>query len=111
MKKWMTLILSAVLLAGCTAEQPEPEPREEEPVEIIEMKGSEPGGQKYQAVIKVKDYGDIVFEMDEGIAPETVKNFVKLAQDGFYDGLTFHRLIEGFMAQGRSQCGWYRRSG
>ncbi len=100
MEKWMTLILSAVLLAGCTAEQPEPETREEEPVEIIEMKGSEPGGQKYQAVIKVKDYGDIVFEMDEGIAPETVKNFVKLAQDGFYDGLTFHRLIEGFMAQG-----------
>nr|WP_300957838.1 peptidylprolyl isomerase [Faecalibaculum rodentium] len=38
--------------------------------------------------------------MDEGIAPETVQNFVKLANEGFYDGLTFHRLIEGFMAQG-----------
>lgn len=98
MKQWISLILSAVLLAGCSAQVPEP--KEEEPVEIIEMKGSEPGGQKYEATIKVKDYGDIVFEMDEGIAPETVQNFVKLANEGFYDGLTFHRLIEGFMAQG-----------
>lgn len=98
MKKWICLLLGAVLLAGCSTQTPEP--KEEEPAEIIEMKGSEPGGQKYKAVIKVKDYGDIVFEMDEGIAPETVKNFVKLADEGFYDGLTFHRLIEGFMAQG-----------
>ncbi len=97
MKQWISLILSAVLLAGCSTQAPEP--KEEEPAEII-MKGSEPGGQKYQATIKVKDYGDIVFEMDEGIAPETVQNFVKLADEGFYDGLTFHRLIEGFMAQG-----------
>ncbi|WP_300913841.1 peptidylprolyl isomerase, partial [Faecalibaculum rodentium] len=96
MKQWISLILSAVLLAGCSAQVPEP--KEEEPAEIIEMKGSEPGGQKYEATIKVKDYGDIVFEMDEGIAPETVQNFVKLANEGFYDGLTFHRLIEGFMA-------------
>lgn len=97
MKKWLLLLLAAVFFAGCASQAPV---AEDEPAEIIEMAGSEPGGQKYQATIKVKDYGDIVFEMDEGIAPETVKNFVKLADEGFYNGLTFHRLIEGFMAQG-----------
>ncbi len=39
-------------------------------------------------------------ELYEDIAPETVKNFVKLAEEGFYDGLTFHRVIPGFMIQG-----------
>lgn len=61
---------------------------------------SQPGGKKYTATIKVKDYGDIVFEMDEGIAPQSVDNFVALANSGFYDGLTFHRIIDGFMIQG-----------
>lgn len=62
--------------------------------------GSVPGGKKYTATIKVKDYGDIVFEMDEGIAPLSVENFVNLAKSGFYDGLTFHRIMDGFMIQG-----------
>lgn len=96
-KLWISLLMTALALAGCTAQTT---PKEEKTAEIIEMKGSEPGGQKYKATMKVKDYGTIVFEMDEGIAPETVKNFVKLADEGFYDGLTFHRLMEGFMAQG-----------
>lgn len=54
----------------------------------------------YTAVISVKDYGDITVELDAKSAPETVENFVKLAEDGFYDGLTFHRIISGFMIQG-----------
>lgn len=62
---------------------------------------SEPGGKQYQATIKIEGYDQpIVFTMDEGIAPETVDNFVNLAQSGFYDGLTLHRIIEGFMIQG-----------
>ena len=52
------------------------------------------------AVIEVGDYGTITVELDEEAAPETVANFVSLAQEGFYDGLTFHRIIEGFMIQG-----------
>lgn len=62
---------------------------------------SEPGGKQYQATIKIAGYDEpIVFTMDEGIAPETVDNFVDLAQSGFYDGLTLHRIMEGFMIQG-----------
>lgn len=65
-----------------------------------EMPGSVEGGQKYQAVIDIEGYGPVTLILDEGIAPETVKNFVNLAQSGFYDGLTFHRIIDGFMIQG-----------
>lgn len=50
--------------------------------------------------ISVKDYGDIVVQLDEQAAPITVENFVTLIKDGFYDGLTFHRIIDGFMIQG-----------
>ena len=52
------------------------------------------------AEITVKDYGTIKLELDEGTAPITVANFIKLAKDGFYDGLTFHRIMDGFMIQG-----------
>ena len=44
--------------------------------------------------------GLIELELFEADAPNTVGNFVKLAKDGFYDGLAFHRVIPGFMAQG-----------
>ena len=54
----------------------------------------------YTAVIEVEDYGTITVDLDETAAPETVANFVSLAQEGFYDGLTFHRIMDGFMIQG-----------
>ena len=50
--------------------------------------------------INVKDYGIIKLELDADTAPITVTNFVNLAKSGFYDGLTFHRIIDGFMVQG-----------
>ena len=60
---------------------------------------AEPIG-KYTAVIDIRDYGTITLELDGDSAPITVANFVKLAKDGFYDGLTFHRIMDGFMMQG-----------
>ena len=45
-------------------------------------------------------FGNIVLKLLPDIAPETVRNFVKLAQSGFYDGTLFHRVIPGFMIQG-----------
>lgn len=55
---------------------------------------------KHHVEITVKDYGTISVELDGDAAPITVENFLKLAGDGFYDGLTFHRIISGFMIQG-----------
>ncbi len=58
-----------------------------------------------QVEITVKDYGTIKLTLDEDNAPITVENFVKLAKEGFYDGLTFHRIIDGFMIQGGDPLG------
>lgn len=46
------------------------------------------------------DRGDIVMDLDPQLAPNTVNNFVNLARDGFYTGLTFHRVVPGFVIQG-----------
>jgi peptidyl-prolyl cis-trans isomerase B (cyclophilin B) len=54
----------------------------------------------HHAEIVVKDYGTISVELDGDAAPITVQNFMDLANSGFYDGLTFHRIISGFMIQG-----------
>ena len=50
--------------------------------------------------IEMQNGGKIELEMDRTAAPNTVKNFISLARKGFYDGLIFHRVIEGFMIQG-----------
>ncbi len=57
------------------------------------------------AVIDVKDYGKITVELKSDIAPITVGNFKKLVSEHFYDGLTFHRIMEGFMIQGGDPLG------
>lgn len=59
----------------------------------------------HHAQINIKDYGEIQVELDADTAPITVTNFVKLAQEGFYDGLTFHRIMDGFMVQGGDPLG------
>lgn len=60
---------------------------------------------KHHAEIVVKNYGTIKVELDAENAPITVGNFIKLAKEGFYDGLTFHRIISGFMIQGGDPLG------
>lgn len=55
---------------------------------------------KHHVTIEVENYGTIAVELDADIAPITVTNFVNLANQKFYDGLTFHRIISGFMIQG-----------
>lgn len=55
--------------------------------------------------ITVKDYGVISLELDADTAPISTTNFICLARDGFYDGLTFHRIMDGFMIQGGDPLG------
>ncbi len=55
---------------------------------------------KKKVIIEMENGGVMTGELYEDIAPITVENFEKLAKDGFYDGLTFHRVIPGFMIQG-----------
>jgi cyclophilin family peptidyl-prolyl cis-trans isomerase len=59
---------------------------------------------KYTATIST-DSGDIVIDLSADKAPTTVNNFVFLARDGYYDGVTFHRVIRDFMAQGGDPTG------
>ena len=56
-------------------------------------------------IINVKNFGKIKIELDYENAPNTCANFVELARNGFYDNLTFHRLIKGFMIQGGDPLG------
>ncbi|NOK59714.1 MAG: Peptidyl-prolyl cis-trans isomerase (rotamase) - cyclophilin family [Chloroflexi bacterium AL-W] len=58
----------------------------------------------YQATIETPR-GDILIQLRPDLAPESVNNFVFLAQEGYYDGLTWHRVLEGFMAQGGDPVG------
>lgn len=82
---------------------------EEEPVEDEESTNPAEGMYQppaldedltYFADIEIQDYGTITVRLDKETAPITVANFVDLAESGFYDGLTFHRIMEGFMMQG-----------
>lgn len=60
---------------------------------------------KHHAEIVVKNYGTIALELDADVAPITVANFANLVNEGFYNGLTFHRIISGFMIQGGDPLG------
>ena len=81
MKKFFVLfVLGLFLVSGCSKDEgPEKNP-------IVSM--------------DIKNYGSIKIELYPKYAPNTVANFVSLISDGFYDGLTFHRLVPGFVLQG-----------
>ena len=86
--KFGMVMLLAISLVGCGGDNDSKDKKEDL------LSGN------HHAVIDVKDYGVIKVELNADEAPITVTNFVKLAKDGFYDGLTFHRIINGFMIQG-----------
>ncbi len=120
MRRWMiSLILVALLLVACTpavqttpaggrsqaavgfscaptGDSPE---RFDAPQQVIDP------AKDYTATVILEDGGQIVIDLFPDKAPITVNNFVFLACQGFYDGVTFHRVIPGFMAQGGDPTG------
>ena len=93
------MIASAMLLAGCGGSDSEPA-EEGGGTETQELsKAADPIG-IHHAEIEIADYGTIKLELDGDEAPVSVQNFMDLANAGFYDGLTFHRIMDGFMIQG-----------
>lgn len=108
MKKRIAVVfmvcVTLLFAAGCSGKQPAEasgqEPGQEERPAGQEAQGAGAAEASYTAVIEVEGYGTITLALDASAAPVTTENFVSLAKAGFYDGLTFHRIIEGFMIQG-----------
>ena len=94
MKKTAALLLAgiftAALLAGCGTKGESKK----------ENSSQTDNSDDTKVQITVKEYGTIEVALDEEAAPLTVENFLKLTEEGFYDGLTFHRIMDGFMVQG-----------
>ena len=106
MKKMIAMLAVLLLvLTGCGKEAPEQTAAPETTGSAAEATEAVEETAGSVAVITVKDYGTIRVALDPEAAPITVENFVKLAQEGFYDGLTFHRIISGFMIQGGDPTG------
>ena len=90
---FVATLLLVVAITGCSNENNQ-----------VKENGNMLNGKHY-VEINIKDYGTIKVELDADTAPITVTNFVNLIKDGFYDGLTFHRIIKDFMIQGGDPSG------
>ena len=112
MKK-MTLAFAATMLAGCGSKTDTTETTETTEATSAADETSDGAADTadtseneelltglHHVTIDVQDYGTISLELDADTAPISVTNFINLANEGFYDGLTFHRIISGFMIQG-----------
>ncbi|MGI9540277.1 MAG: peptidylprolyl isomerase [Miltoncostaeaceae bacterium] len=86
----------------CSTEAPD-EPADPQTYDAAGDVGIDPGT-TYTATLATS-CGDIVVELDPGLAPNATNNFVFLAEEGFYDGLTFHRVVPGFVVQGGDPSG------
>ena len=92
------LVLTILLLTSCADTTPEPKTYSTPTPMIIDT------SKQYIATIETNK-GDLVLKLFASDVPVTVNNFVSLARKGFYDGLTFHRVIPGFMVQGGDPTG------
>ena len=98
MKKFTILFISLIIVlalftacGGNESQTETAEPAESQTDDVLPLRHVE---------ITIKDYGTVKLELDPNEAPVSVENFINLASEGFYDGLTFHRIMDGFMIQG-----------
>lgn len=89
-KLLIIIALTLILPTGCS---------------LIRQKKTEKPDQNPLAALNIKDWGKVEIELNPEEAPNTVASFIELANSGFYDGLTFHRIIKGFMIQGGDPSG------
>jgi peptidyl-prolyl cis-trans isomerase B (cyclophilin B) len=108
------LTLTGMLVTGCSPKTTGEDPPQEESATQSEIEAETnteeqsaeltgvPDPEKAHPVvsISIQDFGQVQLELYPEVAPNTVNNFISLAKSGFYDGLTFHRVINGFMIQG-----------
>lgn len=107
MKKTLTLLLAVCLLLTVTACGTQGTATSQTDVTTLTGEDAYTSqielldeGMTYYVDMEIADYGTVTVQMDPSAAPITAANFVALAESGFYDGLTFHRIISGFMVQG-----------
>lgn len=100
------LLLLIIMVTGCkSSEELEPNKIESSEGNEIEQPDVNDNLEHPIVQIEMQDGGTMVFELYPEYAPETVENFVNLVESGFYDGLKFHRIIKGFMAQSGDPLG------
>lgn len=100
--------IMTVVFCCCTTKKDNPLQRaysEEGPAMSAYEVGGVTDNMNPKVEIKIKDYGVIQLELEPNVAPITVGNFMKLVNDEFYNNLTFHRIIKGFMIQGGDPLG------
>ena len=113
-------VCALVLLPGCSSGEPAADAASDAAATQEDAAGQDAAAPEvdpddpyatgvHHATIEVEGYGTIEVALNANVAPITVSNFCHLVEQGFYDGLTFHRIIEGFMIQGGRSLG--RRHG
>lgn len=100
MKRLLIAIVSLLMVFAMTACSSDTGASNETGSEAESKSAAVKGIGIHHAEIEIQDYGTLSLELDGDTAPITVQNFLDLAKAGFYDGLTFHRIIDGFMIQG-----------
>jgi peptidyl-prolyl cis-trans isomerase B (cyclophilin B) len=103
--KFIALALVMLLITSCGEEKKLPTHDDTENGTVEEVSFSETDLETDFVKIEMMDGGIMIVELYPEIAPETVKNFKKLVKEGFYNGIIFHRVIEGFVIQGGDPTG------
>jgi peptidyl-prolyl cis-trans isomerase B (cyclophilin B) len=94
--RWSLLLIALMMLVACGQSS------DEEMNEVDEQDSDEVASDADSPIVtmEMENGGEVLIELYPDVAPKTVENFVSLVEEGFYDGLTFHRVIPGFMIQG-----------